>query len=155
MLTGRLAVSTRHHDSEPAMITAEYDWRWSGCPTPLASVNPDAEAVTFYDCHQANRFWSLGCDAENTCPLAEVRGTCWNLVRGHGWVLEVVTPAGRAFLPARAAGFEAVWTAIRAGLPPGAGLRWYEYRSTRILMLLVLVFSIAIPATVLLVFIFH
>jgi hypothetical protein len=73
------------------MITAEYDWRGRSRPTRLASVDPDSAAVTFYACHQANRFWSLGYDIEYTCPLAEVRGTCWNLVRGHGWVLEVVT----------------------------------------------------------------
>jgi len=108
------------------------------------AIDPAAGTVTFHRCHQPRRFLSWGVDPEFTCHLSELRGVCWNVVRGVGRVLEVVTPAGRARLAQAASGFEAVRAALVGGLAPGARLRWYEYPAAQ-LLLLPAIFAAGLP----------
>lgn len=122
-------------------VIAEYGkknaWMWRG-----VIVDPATGRVTFYRCHRPNRFWSWGVEDEYECALSELQGGYWM----RGWKLgvfnlEIVTPTGRAMLPNTAKGFDAVCAAIRAGLPPSARLRWYQYPPGQTLILLPIIFG--------------
>lgn len=135
------------------MITAEYgtagssDWR-------RVAIDPDAATVTFDNCHFPNRFFSWGTDPEYTCRIAELRGMGWNMgYSGTLWrkepLLEVVTPTGRAILPKKSAGFDAVHAALVAGIPKEVRLRWYEYPAAQSLVALLLIFPVGLAAVIL------
>lgn len=133
------------------MLIAEYgdrnDWRWRG-----VGVDPEEGRVTFYRCHWPQRFFALAPLDEYSCALSELRGVCWNRIRGIGRVLDIVTPAGRVFLPRTAKGFDAVHAAILAGLPPTARLRWYQYPSGQLVIMLPIFFAAGLLGTLLLAF---
>ncbi len=120
------------------MLVAEYgtegtaDWR-------RVVVDPTAGVVTFYHCHQPNRFLAWGADPQFTCLLSELRGINWSYHRYIGRLLVVVTPAGLARLPERATAFEEVRAALLDGLAPGARLRWYESPIAKVTLLLALI----------------
>jgi hypothetical protein len=108
------------------MIVAEYgtegEFMWR-----RFVVDTDQATVTFHRCHVPKRFFSFGVDSEFTCPLSELRWTRRSRASGLGWLLEVVTPSGRAMIPERASGFEEMKSALIAGLAPDARQRWYQY----------------------------
>lgn len=135
------------------MITAEYGEAGSSYWRRVA-IDPDAATVTFDNCHFPRRFFSWGMDPDYTCRISELRGVCWNTEGcGNRWrrepVLEVVTPAGRAVLPKASTGFDAVYSALIAGIPKEARLRWYEYPGAQSLVALLLIFPAGIVLTVL------
>lgn len=130
-------------------IIAEYGkknaWRWRG-----VIIDPATGRITFYRCHRPNRFWSWGVEDEYECALSELRGVYWMGNDLGVLALDIVTPTGRAMLPDTAKGFDDVYDAIRAGLQPTARLRWYQYPSGLMCIVMAIVLAVGLPATYLL-----
>lgn len=97
-------------------------------------IDSQAGTITFFRCHQPSRFLAPGPEAEYSCKLDEIRGTCatWVRPRNVGAVLEVVTPTGRARLPHTMSGFGAVRQVIEQAVTrSGHRLPWHEHAAAR------------------------